>query len=49
MKYINVKYHFIQEQVVKGMVDLWYITSSEIAADGLTKPLLAANHAKFIK
>jgi hypothetical protein len=30
------------------MVNLWYIISSEIAADGLIKPLLAVNYAKFI-
>jgi hypothetical protein len=47
-KYINVKHHFIQEHVVTGVIDLWYITSSEMAADGLTKPFTAANHAKFV-
>ena len=31
------------------MVNLWYITSSEIAANGLTKPLLAVKYAKFIE
>ena len=49
IKHINIKYYFIQEHVAKGIVDLWYIASSEIAADGLTKPLLAVNHVKFIK
>jgi hypothetical protein len=49
MKYIDIKYHFIQEQVAKGIVDLWYIISSEMAADSLTKPLSAANYAKFIE
>jgi hypothetical protein len=48
IKYIDVKHHFIQKQVVKGMVNLWYIASSEMAADGLTKPFSAVNHAKFI-
>ena len=47
--YINVKYYFIREQVAKGIVDLWYIASSEVTADSLTKPLLAVNHVKFIK
>ena len=49
MKHINIKYHFIQEHVVQGTVNLWYITSLKMVADGLTKPLSAVNHAKFIK
>ena len=31
------------------MVDLWYIISLEVAANSLTKPLLAINYIKFIK
>jgi len=31
------------------MVNLWYITSLEIVANGLTKPLLAVSYAKFIE
>ena len=49
MKHINIKYHFIREHVAKGIIDLWYIASSEMAADGLTKPLLAVSYTKFIK
>ena len=48
-KYINVKLYFIREHVAKGTIDLWYIRSSEIAAAGLTKPLTAVNHDKFVK
>ena len=48
-KHIDVKHHFIQEHIAKRTIDLWYIASSEMAADGLTKPLSAVNHAKFIK
>ena len=49
MKHIDVKHHFIREHVAKGTVDLWYIASSEMVANGLTKPLSAASHAKFVK
>ena len=49
MKHINIKHHFIREHVAKGTIDLWYIASSEMAANDLTKPLSAASHIKFIK
>ena len=49
MKHIDVKHHFIWKHVAKEMVDLLYIASSKMAADGLTKPLSAINHAKFIE
>jgi hypothetical protein len=44
-KHIDIKHHFIREHIEKRTIDLWYIRSSEMAADGLTKPLAAANHA----
>ena len=47
-KHINVKHHFIQEHITKETIDLQYIASSEMVADSLTKPLSAANHAKFV-
>jgi len=31
------------------MVDLWYITSLEIVANGLTKPLSAISYVKFVE
>ena len=43
-----MKYHFIQEHIAKGTIDLHYILSTEIAADRLTKPLTAAKHSEFI-
>ena len=48
-KHIDVKHHFIREHITTGVIDLWYIASSEMAADGLTKPLTAAKHAKFVQ
>jgi hypothetical protein len=48
-KHIDVKHHFIQEHVAKGTIDLYYIASANMAADGLTKPLTAAKHAEFVE
>ena len=44
-----MKHHFIREHVAKGTIDLHYIPTAEMAADGLTKPLAAVKHAEFVK
>ena len=43
-KHIDVQYHFIREHVEANRVQLSYISTHEMAADGLTKPL---PHLKF--
>jgi hypothetical protein len=48
-KHIDVKHYFIREHIAKETVDLYYIDSAEMVADGLTKPLTAANHTRFLK
>ena len=44
-KHIDIKYHFIREQVLNGNIILKYCKSSNMIADILTKPL---THEKFI-
>jgi len=48
-KHIDVKYYYVREQVTEGLVDLWYIPTEEIAADGLTKSLALAKHREFVR
>jgi hypothetical protein len=48
-KHIDIKHHFIWEHVAKGTIDLHYIQSAKMAADGLTKPLTAVKHTEFLK
>ena len=38
-KHIAVKYHYIRDLIIKGIIDLNYISSKNQKADGLTKPL----------
>jgi hypothetical protein len=48
-KHIEVYWHYIRQQVAKGMVKLEYIATDDMVADGLTKPLLPVKHAHFIQ
>jgi hypothetical protein len=48
-KHIDVKHHFIWEHIEKRSIDLWYVETANMVADGLTKPLPATQHEKFIQ
>ena len=37
-KYINVKYHFVQDAYAQGLIELQYISTTEMPADIMTKP-----------
>jgi predicted peroxiredoxin len=38
-KHIDTCYHFIRDLVEKGLVDVEYVLTMEMVADGMTKPL----------
>jgi hypothetical protein len=44
-KHIEIIYHFIQDRIYKGAVELQYVSTNEQVADILTKPL---EKAKFV-
>ncbi|GJV76185.1 putative ribonuclease H-like domain-containing protein, partial [Tanacetum coccineum] len=37
-KHIEVDFHFVKEKVAMGALDVWFISSNDQVADGLTKP-----------
>ena len=43
-----MKYYFIREYITKGTINLYYILSTKIIANRLTKPLIVAKHLEFI-
>ena len=45
VKHINVRFHFLRDNVEKGDVELKYIDTNNQLADILTKPLDASRHA----
>ena len=46
-KHIEIKYHYIQEMVQRGVVKLQYIATDKQIADVLTKPLARAKFEYF--
>jgi hypothetical protein len=47
-KHIAVKYHYIRDLIIKGIIDLNYISSKNQNADGLTKPLDRVKFNNFL-
>ena len=45
-RHVDIKYHFVREQVTKGNIELKYCRTKDIIAGMLTKDLI---HAKFTK
>lgn len=47
-KHVDIHYRFIRLQVELGTIQLKFISSAEMAADGLTKPLSRQKHEIFV-
>ena len=47
-KHIDIQYHFIREQVTNGTIDLEYIPTEAMVADGCTKALAKVKFQRFI-
>ena len=46
-KHVDIQYHFLRQHVDMKTVDLEYIGSEDMAADGLTKALSRCKHNRF--
>ena len=46
-KQIDVKFHFIRDQVARGNIATSYVKSSDMVADGMTIPLGKIKHSAF--
>src|SRR5436305_9796779 len=47
-KHIDIRYHFIQNHLQNGTLELVYVSSKQQLADFLTKPLLTGRHNECI-
>jgi hypothetical protein len=48
-KHIAVKYFYVREELESEHLELWYINTTEMAADGFTKGLGEVKHKEFVK
>jgi len=49
LKHIDVKYHHVHDEQMKGSVNFQYVTSAANPADLLTKPLAAPRHMQLLQ
>jgi hypothetical protein len=47
-KHIDVAYHFQRYYIRNGLIQLYYIPTTDMVADGLTKPLNRQKFAAFV-
>lgn len=48
-KHIDIKHHFLRQEVDEKRVAFSYVETTKLAADGLTKPLNSMKHAAFVQ
>jgi hypothetical protein len=48
-KHVDVQHHYIRSQLALGKIELWFVSTDDMAADGLTKALKAPKHRQFMK
>ena len=47
-KHIDIQHHFVREHVINGTVVFQFISTDDMAADVLTKPIAKVKHQKLI-
>ena len=47
-KHIDVHYHFVHEHVKNGTFEVTHVPTTEMLADGFTKPLTRDGHQKMV-
>jgi hypothetical protein len=47
-KHVDVQHHYVRNQVALGKIEVWYVPTEEMTADGLTKALKGPKHRQFM-
>ena len=49
MKHINIQFYYIRDEINSDRINLVHVALINIAADGLTKPLIGPQFYTFLK
>ena len=49
LKHVDIQQHWLRQETSKGNIQVEWKSTSEIVADGLTKPLIVQKHNDFLK
>lgn len=48
LRHIDIHHHWLRQEIVAGNIDIAWIETNSMPADGLTKPLSGQKHQRFI-
>ena len=48
MKHVDIKYHWVRQAIEDGLIQVEYISTALMVADGLTKPLGPQKFNRFL-
>ena len=48
-RYIDIRYKWVSDRIKRGDFDLQHVSTNDMVADGLTKPLNKAKYMVFVK
>jgi hypothetical protein len=48
-KHIETQYHYVRERVAEGSIQIDYVPTEQMTADGLTRALPRVKFAQFVK
>jgi hypothetical protein len=49
LKHVDIHNHWLRQEVTEGRLTIRWVSTAEMAADGLTKPLTRQNHERFVR
>ena len=49
LKHVNIHNHWLRQEVRTGKIGIFWVPTTEMPADGLTKPLSRQKHEAFIR